>query len=220
MTFRLPNLTQRISVVGRTGSGKTAFAAWLLSVSPFHKQPYIIIDYKGDVLLNSVDRVREIGLQDKIPTKPGVYIVHPRPKTDDDLLNKFLYRVWETENTGLFFDEAYMVPWRMGAFEGILTQGRSLHIPAIVLTQRPAWVSQFIFSEADFFAIFHLNKPQDRARITEITGGNIDQLLPDYYSRYFDVAKNQMIILQPCPPPETIMQTLHDRLKPEKARFR
>lgn len=220
MTFRLPNLSQRITVVGRTGSGKTVWGAWLLSVSAFHKQPFIIVDYKGDELLNSVDRIREIGLKDKIPTKPGLYIVHPRPKIDDDLVNDFLFKIWEAERTGVFYDEVYMLPWRMGAFEGILTQGRSLRIPAIVLTQRPAWVSQFVFSEADFFAVFHLNKPQDRARITEITGGNIDALLPDHYCRYFDVGRNQMIILKPCPPPEVIQQTLHDRLKPEKARFR
>lgn len=219
MTFRLPNVTQRITIVGRTGSGKTVFGTWLLSVSPFHKQPYIIIDYKRDELLNSVDRIREIGLNEKIPSRPGLYIVHPVPETDNDAVNDFLYKVWSQQDTGLFYDEAYMIPWRKGAFEGILTQGRSLHIPNIILSQRPAWVSQYAFSEADFLVAFHLNKPQDRDRITDITGGNIDALLPDHYCRYFDVATNKMIILEPCPPPETIMQTMHERLKPEKARF-
>lgn len=220
MSFRWPNTSQRLSIFGRTGSGKTVLGAHVLSVAPFHLQPYIIVDYKGDELLNSVDRIRTLELNDKIPSRPGVYVIHPRPKTDDDLVEEFFRRVWAQENTGLFLDETFMVPTKSGAIEGILTQGRSLHIPVIALSQRPAWISRYFFSEADFFAVFHLNVADDRWKLRQITGDDMEERLPDYHSRYYDIGRYQMMILQPVPEPAVIQQVLHDRLRPETKRFR
>ena len=77
-SFRLPNFHQRTAIIGRTGSGKTQFGAWLLSHAPFDKQPYVMIDYKGDDLLNSIDRVREIGLKE-VPKHAGLYTIRPTP---------------------------------------------------------------------------------------------------------------------------------------------
>lgn len=218
MTFRLPNRSQRITVIGRTGSGKTVLGSWVLATAPFHLQPYIILDYKSEELLNGVDRIREIGIQDRLPKRPGVYIIKLRPKLDDDLVEEFFFRVWERHEIGLFLDETFNVP-NKGAIEGILTQGRSLKIPVIALTQRPAWVSRYFFSEADFFAVFHLNVAEDRARVRQIVGENLERKLPDFYSHYYDVNRDQITILQPVPAPAVIQQMLHDRLKPEKARF-
>lgn len=220
MSFRLPTRSQRIAIIGRTGSGKTVFGAWTLALAPFHLQPYIIVDYKGDELLNGVERIRRLELSDKIPTRPGVYLVQPRPQIDDEKLGDFFYKIWDQEKVGLFLDEAFMVPTKGGALEGILTQGRSLKIPVIALTQRPAWISRYFFSEADFFAVFHLNVADDRTRVRQITGGDLDTKLPDFHSRYYDVGRDEMTILKPVPEPSIIQQMLHDRLKPETTRMR
>ena len=77
--FRLPGVDEHLAVLGCTGSGKTTLASWVLSKAPFDMMPYIAVDFKGDDLLASIDRLIEIGLNDKIPSKPGLYVVRPLP---------------------------------------------------------------------------------------------------------------------------------------------
>ena len=204
--------------MGRTGSGKTQAGAWLLSLAPFHTQPYIIIDFKGDDLLNSIDRAKEIGLHEKLPDEPGVYIAHPNPG-DADALERFLFRVWRKERTGLLFDEAYMVP-DQEAFQAILTQGRSKEIPAIILTQRPVWISRFVFSEADFYAVFHLNDRRDQKSVAEFTPNtplwDLTSRIPDYHFRWYDVSGDYSTQMQPVPDRDMILETFEKRLSVRK----
>ena len=74
--FRLPDLSQRVAVIGRTGSGKTMFGAFLLSRAAFDRQPFVIVNYKRDGFLNSIPRVKDIDLKE-IPRHPGVYMLQP-----------------------------------------------------------------------------------------------------------------------------------------------
>lgn len=213
--IRLPTNRQRFVGMGRTGSGKTVQGAWMLSEAPFDKQPYVIVDYKGDDLLRSLPRVQEIGLNE-IPKYPGVYYVHPKP-SDEDEVEAWLWRVWERERIGLYFDEAYSVPNPKGggAFQAILTQGRSKNIPAIILTQRPSWISRFVFSEADFYAVFHLNDKRDRATIQQfMPEGTLKERLPDYHSYYYDVGRDQLTVLRPVPNDDNIRDRFDTRLRP------
>jgi hypothetical protein len=212
--FRFPSRRQRTAIMGRTGSGKTQFASWLLLESYSAKQPWVIIDYKYDDLLNSVDRITEIGLTDN-PKHPGLYIIHPTPGQDDEV-EAWLWKVWATENTGLYFDEGYMIPDRE-AFNAILTQGRSKNIPAIILSQRPSWISRFVFSEADYYTVFHLNDRKDRKRVGEfLPQGAVEARLPEYHSRWYDVGNDALFQLKPVPDREVIAQGLHDKLAPKR----
>jgi DNA helicase HerA-like ATPase len=159
--LRLPNDTQRIAIVGRTGSGKTYAAAWHLSKRNFDTMPWIIFDFKYDPLLQNLGAI-ELPLG-TLPDKPGLYIVHPFPD-DKEGIDNYLWQIWKHENIGVFIDEGYMVG-DSSAFRAILTQGRSKRIPMIILSQRPVWLSRFVFSEADFFQVFQLNILNDRMQI-------------------------------------------------------
>lgn len=215
--FRFPTFKQRVAIVGRTGSGKTQMGAWLLSQAPFHKQPYVIVDYKHDDLLNSSDRVREIDLSE-VPRKPGLYILHPRPD-DDEGVEQWLWKVWGQEKTGLYFDEGYMIPDK-GALRSILTQGRSKRIPVYMLSQRPSQITRFAISEADMFAVFHLNDKKDRERINQFTPpGFAYEELPEFHSKWYDVGKHFSTTLGPVPDGDTILETIEDRLKTKKRYF-
>jgi len=212
--FRFPTNRQRVAVMGRTGSGKTQFAAWLLTQANYDKQPWTIIDYKFDDLLNSVERIVEIGLHET-PKNPGLYIIHPRPGQEEDV-EEWLWKVWEKENQGLYFDEGYMIPDKQ-AFNSILTQGRSKNIPAIILSQRPSWISRFVFSEADFYTVFHLNDKKDRKRVGEfLPPGSVEARLPEYHSRWYDVGNDALFQLKPVPDRDVIAQALHDKLAPKR----
>lgn len=205
--------------MGRTGSGKTQQAAWLLSLAAFDRQPYIIVDYKGDDLLNAIERVDEIRLGE-VPKHPGVYIVHPLPHETDET-NEWLWKIWKREKTGLYFDEMYNVPdpQKKSALRAILTQGRSKRIPAICLTQRPAWVSRFIFSEADHYSVFHLNTSGDVSRVKEFMPGDHETRLPTYNSQWYDVSQDASFQLLPAPDADTILQRFDDRLAPKRRKF-
>lgn len=218
--FRLPSLSEHVAVVGRNGTGKTFMGAWLLSVAPFDRIPFVIVDYKGDELLNALPNVKEISFKDKIK-KPGVYIIHPG-LDDDDRMIDFLWQVWQRGNTGLFFDEGYMVPGqleRQNPFNAILTQGRSKRIPSIILSQRPVRLSKFAFSESSHFCIFDLNSRTDQKIVGDYIPAYDGQPLPQFYSHWYDVKANALFTMQPVPDSAIIQQTFEDRLKPTRRFF-
>lgn len=213
--FEFPGRRHRLLVVGRTGSGKTQAATWVLSHSHFDKQPYIIVDYKYDDLLNSSDRIHEIGLDERIPSKPGLYIVHPQPHQEEQV-EDWLWKVWSKEKTGLYFDEGYMLPDK-GALRAILTQGRSKHIPVIMLSQRPSQITRFAVSEADHYAVFHQNDKNDRKRIGEFTPPDFAHSdLPPYHFRWYNVAEHRVHNFAPVPTGDEILQRIEKRLGPKR----
>jgi DNA helicase HerA-like ATPase len=218
--FRFPSINHRVLTVGRTGSGKTQAGAWLLSEAPFHEQPYIIVDYKFDELLNGCDRIKEITLTERLPKQPGLYIVHPTPEVDDDAVEAFLWDVWRKENIGLFIDEGYMIPQTSKSVRALLTQGRSKSIPVIMLSQRPAWITRFAVSEADFYMVFHLQHHGDKKRIAEFTPpGFAQKETREFHSKWFDVAKNNTFFLKPVPSAHEILSRIDERLTPPKKRL-
>lgn len=214
--LRSPDDSQRLSIMGKTGSGKTVAAAWHLSRRSFDTKPWVIFDFKGDGLIGDIEDTgaKEIDLSSP-PKKPGLYVVRPRPDQTEEV-ERFLWQVWKQEKTGLYFDEGYMIGNRCAPFNAILTQGRSKEIPMITLAQRPAWLSRFVFSEADFFQIFWLNDFRDRKTVQSFIPASLENRLADYNSLWYDVSRDQVVVLSPVPETTVILDTFHDRLAPKK----
>jgi hypothetical protein len=215
--FRLPNETQRLAVLGRTGSGKSQLGVWALSMSPFDRQPYTVIDWKGEQLIADSDRIREIKLGE-VPKQPGLYVVRPLPG-DEDKLEAWLWKLWSAERQGLYIDEGYSISPRSPALQAILTQGRSKRLPVIALSQRPSWISRFILSEADFFAVFQLNDKNDRQRIQALTPKermNVDERLEPYHCNWYDVGQDEVFKMKPVPDAQTILDRIDTRLSPKR----
>jgi DNA helicase HerA-like ATPase len=211
--FRLPDATSRVSICGQTGSGKTRFAVWLFSFSQFHKRPYVIIDFKHDELIAQIPHIREITFA-TVPSQPGLYVLRPAPDQTEEL-SDWLWKVWRKGNIGLFFDEAYMVK-NDRALNAILTQGRSRKIPCLILTQRPTYCSRFVFSEANYFAIFHLNDKRDYAIIKGFTPQNqvfdFSRPLPRYCARWYDVAQDYAAIIEPVASDAELLEIYRGKL--------
>lgn len=214
--FRLPDETQRLAIIGRTGSGKTVHGAWQLSRAPFHKQPYIIFDYKGDELLNQIPHLRHIDYKE-LPKHPGVYMIKPGVHERDDV-EAYLWKVWQRERIGIYFDEMYQVPdpFKGGALRALFTQGRSKKIPVIGCTQRPRQISRFLFSEADFFATFHLSTKPDRQTVAEYDENGYGVELPKFCCRWYDVSDDFGCVLKPVPGGDVILDTFETRLAPKR----
>lgn len=211
--FRLPNGKQRIAILGRTGSGKTLAALWHLSNANFDVQPWVIIDYKTDEHIAGIERAQIID-SGFTPKRPGLYVIQPEP--DESLLD-FLTNIWRRENIGAYIDEGYMMGEDAGTekrFKTLLTQGRSKRIPMIVLSQRPRWISRFVFTEADFYQIFHLNDIDDQKTVERFLPPGAYKRLPDFHSVYYDVGKNVVTYLRPVPDEQTLLDKINARLKP------
>lgn len=209
--FYLPKSSQHIAIIGRNGSGKSHAALWHLSKRNFETMPYVAIDFKGDELINSIERARHIELRE-LPKRPGVYIVHPTPQdVEDGAVDDFLWRMYERENIGAWIDESYMLRGSK-AFETLLVQGRSKRIPLTVLTQRPVWVSRYIFSEAAYFQVFALTDKRDKATVETIVPVNLEARLPEFHSYYYDVLRDELFILRPVPSADSILASIDARL--------
>jgi hypothetical protein len=101
-------------------------------------------------------------------------------------------------------------------FNACLTQGRSRRIPMIVLSQRPVWLSRFVFSEADFFQVFDLTHIKDMDKVAEyIRDDDRKQLeapLKDFHSFYYDVGKRRLETFGPVPKSDKILRDIDLRL--------
>ncbi len=234
MAPRLPGVSDRTMVIGATGEGKTVGGLYILSYQPFHEMPWVIIDYKRDKLISAIedagaevifDNRKDEGKEyPEPPTEPGLYIIRPDPDHKEQV-NTFLQAIWRNGNTGLFCDEAFMIPQKrpFKAYDNLLTQGRSLNCPMIMLYQRPVDMSQYATSQAEFWMVYNLRKPEDIEKAGEYVGAakgpagksiTVKTKLPRYYWLWYDVSEDNCEIMSPVPAPETVLAVFYDRLEP------
>jgi DNA helicase HerA-like ATPase len=225
MKFRLPHDGEHTAIMGRTGSGKTQFGAFTIAMKNLNIKPTVIVDYKGDDILNGITRAREIDYA--VPHLPGLYIIHPRPDERDEM-NNWLGRIWSAENVDLYFDEGYMLPdssehdW----FGNLLVQGRSKGVSITTLSQRPVSINRRVFSEASHVAVFHLNDKRDMKTVSEFTPlGFIEWIppefgdvprLPPYHPRWYNIKDDERFVLRPVPSGDEIISMIDKQLEPKR----
>jgi hypothetical protein len=213
--MNFPRDNQRHTIYGKTGSGKTVAGLWALEKRSWDKIPWIILDIKRDQTIAQIPRLEEIDIERAPPKQRGLYVTRPVPQSDDHI-DRFLWDVWKRGNIGLMVDEGYMINRFSKPWQAVLTQGRSLRIPVITLTQRPSWVSPFLMSETDYHQAFFLQAPADVDKLAE---WNVP--VPphqDYSSWYYDVPKNLWTRLAPVPDEQEILDRF-DRKMPRRIRM-
>lgn len=208
--MRFPDDTQRHSIIGATGSGKTQAALWHLSHRRYDLIPWVVYNTKTDSSIDTIPLIREIDL-DELPTIPGVYVVHPLPG-EEDLVESHMWAIWGRGNTGVYVDEGYMVGNNNEAFRALLTQGRSKGIPMMINSQRPVWVDRFVFSESEFVQVFRLQHRKDRQMVEEFVPASLEVRLPQYHSFYYDSGEDKLVVMKPVPTLSIIHATFQRRL--------
>jgi hypothetical protein len=221
---KLPGRSNRIVLIGRTGTGKTVCGLWHLSNQDL-TYPWVLLNFKNDEHLDSIANVEEIDLDWKPNKKSrGLYMLRPLPpdmkstRIGPSRLETFLWRVWAHEKVGTFCDETFMVG-ENEAFDTLLTQGRSKKCPMIMCTQRPVWITRFAFSEASFIQCFDLNDQDDIRRVEEFMPLLWDEEKPlgPHQSWYYEIDRNMLYRMQPCPPMPEIRRAFAEKL-PRKVR--
>lgn len=209
--MNFPGDTDRLTIVGATGSGKTQAGMYHLSRRDLNSKVWIVYDFKRDDLINEVGDAQHMDLTSPLPERPGLYIVHPRPG-NEDLVDEHMFRIWEREDIGVYVDEGYMIGNKSPGFRALLTQGRSKRIPMIVLSQRPVYMDRFVFSESQFFQIFRLQHDDDVSSAQKFIPYDLSKRLPRYHSYYYDVVSDKLVVLSPVPDRDAILDTFRTKL--------
>lgn len=212
MTFNIPNASERTTIIGATGTGKTVLGGQLLSLQRLDKRPWICIDFKDEELWDIVGKptMQELRLQDKLPKRPGLYRLSVNPGQEDEL-EEWFWKVWRKGNIGLFVDEVSLVPQR-NAFKAILRQGRSKFIPVIACTQRPVDCDREVFSESQYICVFRVDDERDYKIIKGFTrGAAIERPRPKFHSWWYDKAQAKLYPLNPAGKPDSVAKSLRER---------
>jgi hypothetical protein len=210
--IQLPNNSQRLALVGRTGSGKTQAAVWHLSKRNLQSFPWIILNWKEDDLINSIPYASHIEVNNNLRSvRNGVFIVTPTPNQTEEV-DALLWRIWNKEDIGVMVDEGYMIG-SSDAFNACLTQGRAKRIPMIVCSQRPVWMSRFVWSESDFIQAFDLTVDDDKDTIQKYAPIDLYRNIPAFWSWYYDVGKKKRNLLKPVPESEEILSAIENKLR-------
>jgi hypothetical protein len=229
--MKLPETDSRVVILGKTGEGKTVCALWFLYMmlcANIQQIPFVIVDIKGDKLISRILKacgksIREIDYG-TVPKKPGLYYLKVNMLDDLGGLEEWLIKVYKQGNCGLFIDEGYALPRNSKAFTAILTQGRALNIPVIILYQRPVYMTKFAVAQADFFVALRQNIKEDLLTTYEYMPLDIEadgqlvnakSTLPKYYFLYYDVSENEMQLFRPVPSPDKIVSMYKALLKPQ-----
>lgn len=208
--LRTPGPSDRTTVIGMNGTGKTVLGAHLLSLQNFEKRAWVALDFKDEELWDRVGDppMRELSMG-SMPGKRGLFRMRVRPG-DDEALENWFWRVWERGNIGIFSDEVSLVPQK-AAFKAILRQGRSKLIPVIACTQRPVDCDREVFTESTYVAVFRVKDRRDYKIIESFSGGvSMERPLPDHYFYWYDARQNTLYTLKPCPPPDKVASRLRE----------
>lgn len=178
--FWLPRLGERAIVIGGTGSGKTTLNLHLLR--HLTNSPVVIYDTKEEPKFETLPHHRVVyddtDAADAVDDETVDYVIM-RPAVEtladwrglDELLLRHYY---DYRGVDAYIDELLSFHTASGhngpGLTALYTRGRSRGITTLASTQRPAKVSQFSMSEAQHVFLFHLNKADDRKKVSMNTG--------------------------------------------------
>lgn len=169
---------EHITLIGRTGSGKTTLALGLL---PFRKYVLVLATKPKDPLIGKLKRDGYYVTR----TWPVSPEIHPRvvywPKIErvsDVALQRYglygaLSDVYKTGGWCVYADEIRYLAETL-KLERLLQllwlQGRSLGVSLVGGTQRPAWIPLEAFSQATHLFVWRENDARNLKRLGEIGG--------------------------------------------------
>lgn len=205
---------ERAIVAGRTGSGKSTLATYLLRRSRQHWaifNPKLTAAYKRLPNANVITSFKASKVEKSLQDFQYTLLNFNSREADPEFMDEIIEWLHENyKNIGLCADELYTLHVNGRPGPGLVawqTRGRELQQSFLGLTQRPAWVSKFVFSEADYIAGMDLTLPEDRKRMRDNTGfeGFLNRLEPHYW-RWYNVAADTDTLWQPVPLPSNSIE--------------
>lgn len=180
----MPDLTihswQRVAFAGKTGSGKTYAANYLLK--PIRR--LIVIDPKMQLVSDKKWRLEPPTKDAWRALRKGEYArigISQPPAIDNEgfpIWDSIFELAWEVQDIVIYIDEMYSVAknGRLSyPLRRLYTQGRTMGIGVWASTQRPSWVPMEMFSESEWSFTFTLRIIDDRKKVARSLG--FDQVI-------------------------------------------
>lgn len=209
--LHLPSIKpgQRAIIAGRTGSGKTVLANWLIKRS---SQRWVIFNPKHTAGYNALPDVKVIDGFDARKIEKAVFksryvLLNFKPEESEprfmDACIMWLHN--QFDNIGLCVDELYTLHDSGRPLPGLtawLTRGRERKQSFVGLTQRPVWISRFCFSESDYIGGMALQLLDDRKAMMHCTGrAEYLKKLDSHYWLWYEVVTDGLTLYGPVPLP-------------------
>lgn len=169
--------SDRVALVGSTGSGKSTWAQVKLA----GVRRLVVIDPKGNMDKKKWNlQPWKTGYKELLKRNGSARLyVGPLSRSGFDALFAYLLTL---RNVLIYIDELYAVGPDQGSqyLRALYTMGRALGLGVWAATQRPKRVPPFAFSEAEFIVTFRLGRRADRQFMVEEMGdqGKIYQYPP------------------------------------------
>ena len=179
--------SERVTIVGRTGSGKTTLARLLVGGD----RNLVVIDPKWRFELPrtqlAVGTARAFAELWPQRSTRVVYRPDPESNTHDDV-DQVIRRVLRYGRTRILVDEAmdYATPNAiLPAYRRAETQGRELLVSMVSLTQRPRGIHNILLSEAEHLFVFDLAVASDREKVAAIGGDQLAERPGEPYAFWY-----------------------------------
>lgn len=198
MSFKI-SPSDRVSIVGKTGSGKTYLARRLLSNMaleakklPFY-YPVIILDNKGhmETFRGFGKRIRRLKkLKDALVSSVPIITYTPDETEQNEKYYTgffdFLYKL--NVPMLVYVDELALVGTGNDmpeSYEKFMKQGRERMQALWAATQNPVFVAHDFFSNADHFFIFDLMLESDRNKMAAFAGSPVKERPEDKHGYFY-----------------------------------
>jgi hypothetical protein len=188
--------SERVAVVGKTGSGKTF---WCLSLlAPCNR--LIVCDAKG-----KIDRDRwgltdwESGKSELMKGKPARLRVPPALSADE--WDNYFWEFYRCPRTTVYIDELSSAgrATEGTGFRALLTRGREFDIGVVMSMQRPASIPLEALSEAEWFTMFQIRIEDDVKRMSKLIGASAFRPLPKYHYLLYNDGMDRPLFCKPLP---------------------
>lgn len=176
---------ERVFLCGKTGSGKTFWSMYMLADQP----RLVVVDLKGSDTITQYkwdDPNRETlrRLESGRPVRVRV--------RDYDQALYYIGAAYHAGAVIVYVDEVLMLAPKGGRppveLEQVWTRGRELGVGGWAATQRPVFMPLWLISESEWTVCFRLRLDDDRKRMAESMGKEVEQPINDKHG--FFVSKD------------------------------
>jgi|GEM_PF-5857875 len=162
--------TDRVLIIGQTGSGKSA---WANAVA--RRWPRFLIFDPSHLEQQLPGTVMAYGVDAALRALPGRVHYRPLPAEFDDLAGHFDRLAARVRSTGghqgILIHELAIIAPQTGArrhLKYLIVAGRKHSIPMLLCTQRPRWIDGFARSQATHLVVFRIDDLDDQAEVRKM----------------------------------------------------